>query len=93
MDRFGAWSWKVVMHRLLALVGVAGLAGSAGAAAAATLPERAELEARVAEARRHLAEPTSAAPGREAATGTLTSEGGAWNNWPNWSNWANWANG
>jgi hypothetical protein len=77
---------------VLAWCGLVGVFGSTPAVAT-PLPERAALEGRVADMRRHLK--SSAAPevGDERATRTLVVQAGKWNNWPNWSNWANWRNG
>jgi hypothetical protein len=81
----------MVVRHLLALLGVAGSVGVAGAALpspTAASAQRLALEARVAEARKQLAD----APQPQDAPATV-AQGNNWNNWPNFNNWANWANG
>jgi hypothetical protein len=78
---------KVLARRSWALLGAFGLLGAVAPAQALPNPERAALEARVAEVRRHLGN-----AGQFTAP-TLIVQSAKWNNWPNWSNWANWRNG
>lgn len=80
-----------LVPRLLALCGALGVFGAATAVLAAPLPERAALEARVADMRRHLLSSSGDAAAGSAAS-TLGAQAARWNNWPNWSNWANWRN-
>ncbi len=80
----------VIGRRALALLGALGMLGMAAPSHAAPTPERAALEARVAEMRRHLND--SAELKTSSAAPTLLAQAAKWNNWPNWSNWANWRN-
>ncbi len=81
-------------RRVLTLIGAIGVFGVAAPLHAAPTSERAALEARVAEMRRHLNRSADAGePGAAAAEPTLIAQAAKWNNWPNWSNWANWRNG
>jgi len=81
-------------RRALTLVGAIGVFGASAPLHAAPTPERAALEARVAEMRRHLNRSAAAGEsGGAAAQPTLVAQEAKWNNWPNWSNWANWRNG
>jgi hypothetical protein len=77
-----------VLSRFLALLGVAGSVGAAMPVQALPSAQRPSLEARVAEARRQLAEDA-----RSADPQAIVAQANNWNNWPNFNNWANWANG
>ena len=79
-----------IVRRALALFGAAGLLGLSTPVPATATPQRAALEARVAEMRRHLDQAGDA--GLPAVPATLIAQAAKWNNWPNWSNWANWRN-
>ena len=84
---------KWIARRVLALFGAVGALGAVAPIAAAPLPERAALEARVADVRRHLNTTTVGDAAGGSVSSTLIAQAGRWNNWPNWSNWANWRNG
>ena len=84
--------WQGTTRRALALFSAVGALGAVPPADAVPLPERAALEARVADMRRHLSR-TGSEPVAGSATATLLAQAGKWNNWPNWTNWANWRNG
>jgi hypothetical protein len=85
-----SWPEALLLRRLLALFGVAGAVGAAMPVQAMPAPsgQRASLEARVAEARRHLA-----SEAQLEDTPATVAQANTWNNWPNFNNWANWANG
>ena len=95
MTGWQPWLAQRSVRRVLSLFGVLGVCGAAATTAGAVpLPERAALEARVAELRRHLNSPATGDAATPAALPpTLIAQAGRWNNWPNWSNWANWSNG
>jgi hypothetical protein len=84
---------KGISRRLLALFGAVGFLGTVAPVIGAPTPERAALEARVADVRRHLNTTTAGDAAAGSASSTLIAQAGRWNNWPNWSNWANWRNG
>jgi hypothetical protein len=80
-------------RHVLALFGVVGFLGAVVPVVAAPLPERAALEGRVSDMRRHLNSTTAGDAAAGSASPTLIAQASRWNNWPNWSNWANWRNG
>jgi hypothetical protein len=89
-------SWKLLLRRLLALIGVAGAMAAPTSAQAGVEVARQALEGRVLAVRAAIhdvseADP-AAAPNPTLAQWFNWGNWNNWNNWPNWGNWGNWFN-